>query len=79
MHVGNYTTLPLAGQGKVEILLENGKTICLTNTLYVLDLQKNLSSISDYDEYKSGIFIKKPNALPSQEGRHTNCNLSTLQ
>lgn len=59
IHLGDNITLPIYGQGKVEISMKNGNIICLTNILYFPNLHKNLFSVCDHDEQGGGIFIIK--------------------
>lgn len=54
----NNTILFIYSQSNIEISMINIKIIWITNVIYILDLQKNLFSISDYDQQGDSILIK---------------------
>ena len=44
--LGNHNTAKVLGIGTVELILSSGKKLVLTNVYHVLDIKKNLGSVS---------------------------------
>lgn len=58
IYLSKETILSIYHKKKVEISIINDKRLCLFNTIYILDLHKNLFLICNYNLEKRGILIK---------------------
>lgn len=58
IHLSNDTIFPICKKREVKIYLVNGKILCITNILYILELCKNLFFNCKYGQQGGGLFIK---------------------